>query len=62
MLVVLPETMIRVSEVLKVCHKMNIPVIPRGSGTSLAGGAMPSADSVVLGVSKMNNVLGADYQ
>ena len=57
MLVVLPETTAQVSEVLKLCHKMNIPVIPRGSGTSLAGGAMPSADSVVLGVSKMNSVL-----
>ena len=50
MLVVLPETTAQVSEVLKLCHKMNIPVIPRGSGTSLAGGAMPSADSVVLPV------------
>ena len=62
MLVVLPETTAQVSEVLKLCHKMNIPVIPRGSGTSLAGGAMPSADSVVLGVSKMNSVLGTDYR
>ena len=62
MLVVLPETTAQVSEVLKLCHKMNIPVIPRGSGTSLAGGAMPSADSVVLGVSKMNSVLETDYR
>ena len=59
--VVLPATTDQVSAVLKICHSEGVPVVPRGSGTSLAGGALPTADSVVLGVSKMNDVLEADY-
>jgi glycolate oxidase len=38
-----------------------VPVVPRGSGTSLAGGALPTADSVILGVARMNEVLEVDY-
>lgn len=55
--VALPETTEEVSEILKICGRENVPVVPRGSGTSLAGGALPTADSVVLGVSRMNRVL-----
>jgi glycolate oxidase len=61
MAVVLPRTTAEVSAVLKLCHAMRVPVVPRGSGTSLAGGAMPTADCVVLGVSRMNAVLETDY-
>ena len=57
MCVVLPETTKQVSDVLKICYLENIPVVPRGSGTSLSGGALPTADCVVLGVSKLNKVL-----
>ncbi|WP_146590405.1 FAD-linked oxidase C-terminal domain-containing protein [Puniceibacterium confluentis] len=59
--VVLPRTTQEVSAVLKLCHAMGVPVVPRGSGTSLAGGALPTADSVVLGVARMNDVLETDY-
>ena len=59
--VVLPSTTSQVSEVLKICHAMGVPVVPRGSGTSLAGGALPTADCVVLGVARMNAVLETDY-
>ncbi len=59
--VVLPETTEEVSKILKICHDENVPVVPRGSGTSLAGGALPTADSVVLGVARMNDVLETDY-
>jgi len=59
--VVLPRTTAEVAAVLKVCHEMGVPVVPRGSGTSLAGGAMPTADCVVLGVSRMTAVLETDY-
>jgi glycolate oxidase len=59
--VVLPRTTAEVAAVLKFCHSMNVPVVPRGSGTSLAGGAMPTADCVVLGVGRMNAVLDTDY-
>jgi glycolate oxidase len=59
--VVLPRTTAEVSAALRVCHAMGVPVVPRGSGTSLAGGAMPTADAVVLGVSRMNAVLETDF-
>ena len=59
---VLPSSTKDVVSVLRICSEMNVPVVPRGSGTSLAGGALPTADSVVLGVSKMNSVLEIDYE
>ncbi len=59
--VVLPETTEQVSAILKICHAEGIPVVPRGAGTSLAGGALPTADSVVIGVARMNDVLETDY-
>jgi glycolate oxidase len=59
---VLPTTTEQVSEVLKYCHDHDIKVIARGAGTSLCGGAMPQADSIVLGVSKMNRVLDVNYE
>ncbi len=61
LLAVLPSTTQEVSDVLKICHEMDVPVVPRGSGTSLAGGAMPTADSVILGVARLNAVLETDY-
>ena len=59
---VLPRTTEEVAAVLKVCHEEGVPVVPRGSGTSLAGGALPTADSVILGVARLNDVLETDYQ
>ncbi|MDA8585635.1 FAD-binding protein [Rhodobacteraceae bacterium] len=59
--VVLPGTTQEVSALLKICFEEGVPVVPRGSGTSLAGGALPTADSVVLGVSRMSDVLETDY-
>ncbi|MEO0680491.1 MAG: FAD-linked oxidase C-terminal domain-containing protein [Pseudomonadota bacterium] len=59
--VALPRTTEEVSAVMRVCHAEGVPVIPRGSGTGLAGGALPTADAVVLGVSRMNAVLETDY-
>ncbi len=61
LLAVLPSTTQEVADVLKICHDMGVPVVPRGSGTSLAGGAMPTADSVILGVARLNDVLETDY-
>ncbi|WP_149587927.1 FAD-linked oxidase C-terminal domain-containing protein [Tabrizicola flagellatus] len=59
---VLPRTTEEVAAVLRVCWEEGVPVVPRGSGTSLAGGAMPTADSVILGVARMNAVLETDYE
>jgi len=58
---VLPASTQEVSDVLRVCHDMGVPVVPRGSGTSLAGGALPTADCVLLGVARMTEVIETDY-
>jgi len=59
--VVLPRTTEEVAAALKICHAEGVPVVPRGSGTSLAGGALPTGDAVILGVSRLNAVLETDY-
>ncbi|WP_306151598.1 FAD-linked oxidase C-terminal domain-containing protein [Roseovarius sp. MMSF_3281] len=61
MAVVLPGSTQEVSEALRICHDMGVPVVPRGAGTSLAGGVLPTEDSVILGVSRLTDVLEADY-
>ncbi len=61
MCAVLPANTDEVAAVLKICHDMDVPVVPRGSGTSLAGGALPTADCVILGVAKMNAVIETNY-
>ncbi len=62
MLVVLPETVDQVSAVLRWCHGEGVRVVPRGSGTSLSGGALPLADAVLLGLGKFKQVLRIDYE
>ena len=59
---VLPRTTEEVAAVLRLCQAERVPVVPRGSGTSLAGGAMPTADAVILGLARMNAVLDTDYE
>jgi len=61
MVVVLPETTAEVAAILAWCHENRVKVVPRGSGTSLSGGALPLADGVLLGMSKFNQVLEVDY-
>ena len=61
MLVVLPETVEQVSAVLRWCYAESVKVVPRGSGTSLSGGALPLADAVLLGMGKFKRVLDIDY-
>jgi glycolate oxidase len=61
MVAVLPDSTEETSAVLKICHEEDVPVVPRGSGTSLAGGALPTSDCVILGVARMNAVLETNY-
>ena len=61
MIVVLPETTAQVAEILRYCHDEGIRVVPRGSGTSLSGGALPLADAVLLGLGKFNRILDVDF-
>src|SRR5271154_782130 len=60
MVVVLPETEAQVAAVLKICHKMTVPIIARGAGTGLSGGAMPHHWGVVLSLAKFNKILRID--
>jgi len=60
--VVLPASTEEVAAALRACHEMGVPVVPRGSGTSLAGGALPTEDSVILGVARLTQVLETDYE
>ncbi|NOU06418.1 MAG: FAD-binding protein, partial [Hyphomicrobiaceae bacterium] len=59
--VILPRTTAEVASALKYCHANSIKVIARGAGTSLAGGALPTEDAVVIAITKMNRVLDLDY-
>jgi glycolate oxidase len=59
--VVLPTTTDEVAAVLRFCHSNGVKVVPRGAGTSLAGGAIPQEDAIVLGVAKMNRVIDIDF-
>jgi glycolate oxidase len=60
MIVVLPETEQQVIDVLAVCRSLQVPVVPRGAGTGLSGGAMPIVDGVVLSTAKLNRIVGVD--
>jgi glycolate oxidase len=60
--VVLPSTTEEVSAVMRFCHENGVKVVPRGAGTSLAGGAIPQEDAIVLGVAKMNRVIDIDFE
>jgi glycolate dehydrogenase FAD-linked subunit len=59
--VVLPETTEQVAAVLAFLHRNGVRIVPRGAGTSLSGGALPMADSVVVGLMRMNRILEIDY-
>ena len=61
LVVALPANTEEVSQVLKYCHQHDIKVVPRGAGTSLSGGALPLEDGVLLGLSRMNQILDIDY-
>ena len=62
LLTVLPQTTAQVAQILRWCHQQGIKVVPRGSGTSLSGGALPLADAVLLGMGRFNRILSIDYQ
>ena len=60
LLVVLPETIEQVQRVLRVCTDHQVPVVARGAGTGLSGGALPLADGVLLVLAKFNSILYID--
>lgn len=60
--VVLPTSTEEVSRILNFCHLARLRVVPRGAGTSLAGGALPVEDAIILCLSRMNRVLETDFE
>src|SRR6202049_3437789 len=60
MAVVLPETEAQVAAALKICHRMGVPLIARGAGTGLSGGATPHHWGVILSLAKFNKIIKID--
>ena len=60
LVVALPSTTQQVQQVLQICHGLGVPVVARGAGTGLSGGAMPHAQGVTLSLSKFNQILKID--
>jgi glycolate oxidase len=60
LMVVLPESYEQVQHVLKTCHALQVPVVARGAGTGLSGGAMPNELGVTLSLAKFNKILKLD--
>jgi glycolate oxidase len=58
--VCLPETEAQVIDILRTCHQLGVPVVARGAGTGLSGGAMPHAQGVVLSLARFNKILRVD--
>ena len=58
--VALPETEAQVAAVLRTCHRLQVPVVARGAGTGLSGGAMPHERGVTLSLAKFNKILEVD--
>jgi glycolate oxidase len=60
MLVVLPTEEAQLRSVLKICHEHSVPIVARGAGTGLSGGAMPHPVGVVLSTARLNRILEVD--
>ena len=60
MIVALPQTEDEVVQILRVCHAARTPVVARGAGTGLSGGALPHAEGVLLSLAKLRRILGVD--
>jgi len=61
-MVVLPETTKEVSRVMSICREENLPIIARGAGTCLSGGATPAPGGVLIVTTRMNRILEVDYE
>jgi glycolate oxidase len=60
MLVVIPETEAQVQQTLKLCHELAVPVVARGAGTGLSGGALPLANGVILSLARFKKIIAID--
>ncbi len=60
MVVALPADEAQVQAVMRICHELQVPVVARGAGTGLSGGALPMGDGVLLSLAKMKRILAVD--
>jgi glycolate oxidase len=60
MVVALPDTEAQLVQILQLCRDMKLPIVPRGAGTGLSGGATPIADGLVLSTAKLNRIIKVD--
>ena len=60
MIVVLPESVEEVQKIMRLCHAHRVPVVARGTGTGLSGGALPLADGLVLSLARLKSILEID--
>ncbi len=60
MLVVIPDTEVQVQQTLKLCHELAVPVVARGAGTGLSGGALPLANGVILSLARFKKIITID--
>lgn len=60
MMVILPQNESEVTKILKICHAEQIPVVARGAGTGLSGGALPHTEGILLSLAKLNRILEID--
>ena len=59
--VVLPTTTEEVAAVMRYCFQNGVKIVPRGAGTSLAGGAIPQEDAIIIGIGKMAKILDVNF-
>lgn len=62
LLVALPERLEQVQTLLKLCHQRGVPVVARGAGTGLSGGALPLAKGILLVMARFNRILEVNPQ
>jgi glycolate oxidase len=60
--VVLPASTEEVAEVVTIARRHHLPIVPRGAGTGLSGGALPAEGSIVVGLARMNRILEVDFE
>ncbi|TGT16304.1 FAD-binding protein, partial [Mesorhizobium sp. M3A.F.Ca.ET.174.01.1.1] len=58
--VALPETESQVQRIVQICHRLGVPIVPRGAGTGLSGGAMPIRHGVVVSLARFRKIIEVD--
>ena len=60
--VALPETESQVQRIVQICHRLDVPIVPRGAGTGLSGGAVAKRGGIQVAMTRMNRILNLDYR